>query len=70
MYKILTILVIQFFLFSAMITAQQQNLRLQQTLDSLYTAGNFTGLSMAIVYGDNTVVALTAGYNDVTRRLK
>lgn len=35
---------------------------LQAVLDSLRQADNFPGLSTAIVYKDNTTVAITSGY--------
>jgi D-alanyl-D-alanine carboxypeptidase len=44
--------------------AQKRTEQLQHALDSLRTAGNFPGLSMAVVYADNTRTALTSGFND------
>lgn len=41
--------------------------RLQQVLDSLRVAGNYPGLSMAVVFSDNTNIALTSGFNDAEK---
>src|SRR5687768_3021103 len=46
-----------------------QNQRLQALLDSLRIAGNFPGLSIGIVYKDNTSLALVSGYNDKEKGL-
>jgi D-alanyl-D-alanine carboxypeptidase len=43
--------------------------RFQQVLDSLRVAGNYPGLSMAVVFADNTSLALTSGFNDVEKRI-
>ncbi len=42
---------------------------LQAKLDSLRLAGNFPGLSIAIVYQDNSSLALTSGLNDKERNI-
>jgi D-alanyl-D-alanine carboxypeptidase len=42
---------------------------LKSLLDSLRQAGNFPGLSAAIVYKDNTSVAITSGYNDKEKNI-
>lgn len=52
---------------SLLVQAQQQ--RLQFLVDSMRTAGNFPGLSAAIVYKDNTTVALVSGYNDKEKNI-
>ena len=44
--------------------AFSQTPRLQLLLDSLRSAGNFPGLSFAIVDKDNTSAAFTSGFND------
>lgn len=46
----------------------KQEALLQYKLDSLQQAGNFPGLSMSIVFSDNTKVALTSGFNDIEKR--
>lgn len=55
-------LLLFFFLFAQ--NAFSQMPRLQLLLDSLRSAGNFPGLSFAIVDQDNTSVAFTSGFND------
>ncbi|MEI9911385.1 MAG: hypothetical protein WDO71_18030 [Bacteroidota bacterium] len=42
---------------------------IQSLLDSLRIAGNFPGLSAAIVSKDNTALAFTSGYNDKEKAL-
>lgn len=56
------------FLFVNLIAIGQQQ-RLQALLDSLRTAGNFPGLSAAIVYKDNTTVALVSGVSDKEKNI-
>ena len=41
-----------------------QQIKLQLLLDSMRVAGNFPGLSAAIVYGDGNSITLTSGFND------
>jgi D-alanyl-D-alanine carboxypeptidase len=50
-------------LFIVVVTQAQQQ-RLQSVLDSLRIAGNFPALSAAIVYKDNTTIALVSGVSD------
>ncbi len=47
-----------------------QPTRLQLLLDSLRTAGNFPGLSLAIVTKNNKLIALTSGYNNAEKNIK
>lgn len=49
--------------------AQQQGLRLQSLLDSLCKVGDFPGLNLAIVQADNSVIALSSGFNDKEENL-
>lgn len=52
-------------LLPASVEAQNLNsLTLQKKLDSLRVAGNFPGLSMAVVYQDNSSAVFTSGLND------
>jgi len=55
------LLVFSFFILKI---AYPQVPRLQLLLDSLRTAGNFPGLSFAMVHKDNASTAFTAGFND------
>jgi D-alanyl-D-alanine carboxypeptidase len=48
--------------------AAAQTGRLQFLLDSLRTAANYPGLSMAIVTKEDRLIALTSGYNDRDKR--
>jgi D-alanyl-D-alanine carboxypeptidase len=57
------------FLFAALAARTQQQ-RLQSLLDSLRVAGNFPGLSAAIVYKDNTTVALVSGLSDKEKNIR
>lgn len=54
-------------LFPLFISAQDA--KLQAVVDSLRVTGNFPGLSVAIVYKDNTTVAYTSGFNDKEKQL-
>ena len=51
------------------ISASAQKAALQTLLDSLRVAGNFPGLSVGIVYKDNTSVALVSGFNDKEKNI-
>lgn len=42
---------------------------LQRVLDSLRVAGNYPGLSMSIVFADNSNISLTSGFNDVEKAI-
>lgn len=61
------ILLIVSFLFSSFLFSQST--RIQLLLDSLRIAGNFPGLSFAIVKNDNTLLAYASGYNDKEKNI-
>lgn len=58
-----------FFLLLLTNIAFTQTRALKALIDSLQKAGNFPGLSVAIVYKDNTSVAVTSGYNDKEKNI-
>lgn len=41
----------------------------QKVLDSLQVKGNFPGLSAAIMFSDNTSIAITSGFNDKEKQI-
>jgi D-alanyl-D-alanine carboxypeptidase len=51
------------------ISTSAQKETLQSLLDSLRVAGNYPGLSVGIVYKDNTSVALVSGFNDKEKNI-
>lgn len=55
------------FIYSSFLFAQST--RVQALLDSLRIAGNFPGLSFAIVKKDNTLLAYVSGYNDKEKNI-
>ena len=59
---------IQFFLV-LFVSAQPTKERLQFKLDSLRTAGNYPGLSLAIVSKENKPISLVSGYSDVEKQV-
>jgi D-alanyl-D-alanine carboxypeptidase len=50
-------------------TAFCQDEKLQLLLDSLRVAGNYPGLSIAIIKKDNTIINLTSGFNDKEKKI-
>ncbi|MBL7738408.1 MAG: beta-lactamase family protein [Chitinophagaceae bacterium] len=51
-----------FLLLTSSVSAQKGKIRVM--VDSLRIAGNFPGLSVALVAKDNTIISLTSGYNN------
>jgi D-alanyl-D-alanine carboxypeptidase len=66
MFRNFTLLLF-FFLF--VLNTFSQTPRLQKILDSLRSAGNFPGLSFAMVNQDNTSTAYTSGFNDKEKNI-
>jgi D-alanyl-D-alanine carboxypeptidase len=63
-------LVIVFVAFSSVAFCQSRPVEeLQRVLDSLRVAGNYPGLSMSIVFKDNSNISLTSGFNDVEKAI-
>lgn len=66
MIRKISLLLFFWFLFTQIAFSQMP--RLQLLLDSLRSAGNFPGLSFAIVDNDNKSAAFTAGLNDTEKK--
>jgi D-alanyl-D-alanine carboxypeptidase len=63
-------LVVVFVAFSSVAFGQSSSVEeLQRVLDSLRVAGNYPGLSMSIVFKDNSNITLTSGFNDVGKAI-
>ena len=56
------------FLLPSLLFAQTE--RLQGLVDSLRIAGNYPGLSVAMIYKDGTTRAIVSGFNDKEKQIK